>query len=80
MFKSIRDTLSRTRQSVFGQIVNVFGGGEITDETWEDVEALLLQADMGVPTTLELVEKMKERVRKEGLYRAEQLTKAMKQE
>jgi hypothetical protein len=31
----------------------VFGGGEITDETWEDVEALLLQADMGVPTTLE---------------------------
>jgi len=80
LFKSIRDTLSRTRQSVFGQIVNVFGGGEITDETWEDVEALLLQADMGVPTTLELVEKMKERVRKEGLYRAEQLTKAMKQE
>lgn len=80
MFKSIRDTLTRTRQSVFGQIVSVFGGGEITDETWEDVEALLLQADMGVPTTLELVEKMKERVRREGLYRADQLTQAMKQE
>jgi len=80
LFKSIRDTLTRTRQSVFGQIVSVFGGGEITDETWEDVEALLLQADMGVPTTLELVEKMKERVRREGLYRADQLTQAMKQE
>ena len=58
----------------------MFGGGEITDETWEDVEALLLQADMGVPTTLELVEKMKERVRREGLYRADQLTQALKQE
>lgn len=80
MFKSIRDTLARTRQSVFGQIVSVFGGGEITDETWEDVEALLLQADMGVPTTLELVEKMKDRVRREGLYRADQLTQALKQE
>ncbi len=80
MFKSIRETLTRTRQSVFGQIVSVFGAGEITEETWEDVEALLLQADMGVPTTLELVDKMKERVRKEGLYRAEQLTKALKQE
>ena len=80
MFKNIRDTLSRTRQSVFGQIVNVFGGGEITEETWEDVEALLLQADMGVPTTLELVEKMKERVRRDGLYRADQLTQALKQE
>ncbi len=80
MFKSIRESLTRTRQSVFGQIVSVFGAGEITEETWEDVEALLLQADMGVPTTLELVDKMKERVRKEGLYRAEQLTKALKQE
>jgi len=80
LFKNIRDTLSRTRQSVFGQIVNVFGGGEITEETWEDVEALLLQADMGVPTTLELVEKMKERVRRDGLYRADQLTQALKQE
>lgn len=80
MFKNIRDTLSRTRQSVFGQIVNVFGGGEITEETWEDVEALLLQADMGVPTTLELVGKMKERVRRDGLYRADQLTQALKQE
>ncbi|MBK9055759.1 MAG: signal recognition particle-docking protein FtsY [Chloroflexi bacterium] len=80
LFKNIRETLSRTRQSVFGQIVNVFGGGEITEETWEDVEALLLQADMGVPTTLELVGKMKERVRRDGLYRADQLTLAMKQE
>jgi fused signal recognition particle receptor len=80
LFKNIRDTLSRTRQSVFGQIVNVFGGGEITEETWEDVEALLLQADMGVPTTLELVGKMKERVRRDGLYRADQLTQALKQE
>jgi fused signal recognition particle receptor len=80
LFKSIRDTLSRTRQSVFGQIVNVLGGGEITEETWEDVEALLLQADMGVPTTLALVERMKERVRQDGLYQTNQLTQAMKQE
>jgi hypothetical protein len=39
LFKSIRDSLSRTRQSVFGQIVTVLGMGEITEETWEDLEA-----------------------------------------
>jgi signal recognition particle GTPase len=61
LFRSIRDSLSRTRQSVFGQIVNVFGAGEITDETWEDVEALLIQADMGVPTTLQLVDALRQR-------------------
>ncbi|MCA9936378.1 MAG: signal recognition particle receptor subunit alpha, partial [Anaerolineales bacterium] len=80
MFKSIRDSLKRTRQSVFGQIVGVLGMGEITDETWDDLEALLIQADMGVPTTLELVDAMRERVAKDGLYRADQLVGALKQE
>lgn len=80
MFKSIRESLTRTRQSVFGQIINVLGAGEITDETWDDLEALLIQADMGVPTTLSVVEAMRERVAREGLYRADQLTNALKQE
>ncbi|MFO7539184.1 MAG: signal recognition particle-docking protein FtsY [Chloroflexota bacterium] len=80
MFRNIRDSLTRTRQSVFGQIVNVFGAGEITDETWEDLEALLIQADMGMPTTLQLVDALRERVAKEGLYRGDQLTDALKKE
>jgi fused signal recognition particle receptor len=80
MFRTIRESLTRTRDNVFGQIVTVLGGGEIDDETWEDVEALLIQADMGVPTALELVENMRNRVDREGLYRTDQLVKALKQE
>lgn len=80
MFKSIRESLSRTRQSVFGQIVNVLGMGEITEETWEDLEALLVQADVGVPTTIDLVSGMRERVENEGLFRADQLVNALKAE
>lgn len=80
MFKGLRESLSRTRQSVFGQIVNVLGAGEIDDETWEDLEALLIQADMGVPTTLELVDGLRERVNREGLTRADELTQALKDE
>ncbi len=80
MFRSIRDSLSRTRQSVFGQIANVLGTGDITEETWEDLEAILIQADVGVPTTLALVDMLQERVRKERLYRADQLFVALKEE
>lgn len=80
MFKSIRQSLERTRQSVFGQIVNVLGAGEITEETWEDLEALLIQADVGVPTTLKLIDGMRERVQREGLYQTDQLLEAMKEE
>ncbi len=80
MFKSIRDSLARTRSSVFGQIATVLGAGDITDETWEDLEALLIQADIGVPTTLELVDTLHERVSREGLYKADQLLAALKDE
>ncbi len=80
MFKSIRESLSRTRQSVFGQIASVLGAGDITDETWDDLEALLIQADVGVPTTLYLVDRLRERVRREGLIRADQLLVALRSE
>ena len=80
MFRSIRDSLSRTRQSVFGQIAMVLGAGDITEETWEDLEALLIQADVGVPTTLHLVDRLKERLVDEGFYRADQLVKALQEE
>jgi fused signal recognition particle receptor len=80
LFRSIRESLSRTRQTVFGQIANALGIGEITDETWEDLEALLIQADMGVETSLDLVAALKRRVEKEGLYLAEQLMPALKDE
>lgn len=80
MFRSFRDSLKKTRQSVFGQIVNVLGGGEIDDDTWEDLEALLIQADMGVETSLSLIETLRERVREEGLYQSDQLLTALKDE
>lgn len=80
MFRSIRDSLSRTRQSVFGQLAYVLGTGDITDETWEDLEALLLQADVGVPTTLALLAALQERVERDKLYRADQLVEALRQE
>lgn len=80
MFKSIRQSLTRTRQSFFGQIVGVLGMGEIDEETWEELEALLIQADVGVPTTLDLIEQLRKRVDREGLHQADQLLEAMKEE
>jgi fused signal recognition particle receptor len=37
-------------------------GGQITEETWEDLEALLVQADVGVNTTIEVVDRLREQV------------------
>jgi fused signal recognition particle receptor len=62
--KKIRDSLTKTRRSFFGQITGLLAGGDITEETWEDLEALLIQADLGVNTTLALVESLREQVDK----------------
>jgi fused signal recognition particle receptor len=60
--KQIRDSLTKTRRSFFGQISGLLGGGDITEETWEDLEALLVQADVGVETTMFLVDRLREQV------------------
>ena len=72
--------MRRTRQSFFGRIAQAFGATEIDDESWEDVEALLLQADVGVATTMQLIDTMQARVRRDGLTRQEQLIEALKDE
>ena len=52
----VRNGLTRTRTSFFGRIAGLFTGRQITDETWEELEELLIQADVGVATTMGLVE------------------------
>lgn len=77
---SFRDLLARTRQSAFGQIQNLFVKSDITPETWDDLEALLIQADVGISTTELLIERLKERAQNEDIKLAEQLKKVLKEE
>jgi fused signal recognition particle receptor len=65
VFKRVKEldtSLSRTRQSFFGRIANLFREEQITEDTWDELEMLLIQADVGVKTTLTLIENLKEQV------------------
>jgi fused signal recognition particle receptor len=77
---SLRDGLKRTRQSFFGRIAQAFGATDIDEDTWDDVEALLVQADVGVSTTMRLVETMQARVKREGIVKQDRLIAALKEE
>ncbi|MBN1991147.1 MAG: signal recognition particle-docking protein FtsY [Anaerolineae bacterium] len=76
----IKDSLSRTRHSVFGQISGLFGGGQIDDELWDDLEALLIQADVGVETTLALIGQVRQRVNQESVADPMQVQVILKEE
>jgi fused signal recognition particle receptor len=78
--KGFLSSLRKTRDSVFGQIVNMLGAGEIDEETWDDVEALLIQGDVGVETTLSLVERLRDRVTEEGVFRAQGIQRLLREE
>ncbi len=51
-----RRGLSKTRQSFFGRISQMLGNTEIDDDTWDDIETLLIQADMGFDTTVKVID------------------------
>lgn len=77
---SLRDTLARTRNSIFGKVQTLLGQADITEETWDELEALLLQADVGAATTTKLLDALKKRAGAEGIVRADKLREALKDE
>lgn len=73
-----RSGMSKTRQSFFGRIASMLGASDIDDDTWDDVEALLIQADLGVKTTASVMHNLKNRVRRDSVKRAEEMQPALK--
>jgi fused signal recognition particle receptor len=74
-----RDGLAKTRQTFFGRITQIFGNSEIDDDSWDDIEATLIQADLGVPTTQRVLDDLKTRVRREGITQGKQLNQVLRQ-
>ncbi len=78
--KRWRDGLARTRRVTLGRLAQILGATEITEETWEDLEAVLIQADVGVELTMDLLERLRARVRQEGITKAQDLYPLLRQE
>jgi fused signal recognition particle receptor len=80
LIKKWTSGLTRTRKSTFGRIANIIGTSEIDNETWDDLEALFIQADMGIETTETLIQSLKETVKTQGLTNASDLREVINSE
>ena len=78
--QSIKYSLTRTRNAVFSRIAGLLGASEVTGATWDELEELLIQADVGVETTLYLVEQLRQRASDEAILRANALQTALQEE
>jgi fused signal recognition particle receptor len=79
--QKISAATNKARQGMFGQISGLFSNNDpVTDELWDDLEALLIQADVGVETSMYLVNRTKDRVNRNGIKRASEVRGMLKAE
>ncbi len=78
--KSLRDSLARTRQTMFGRIATLLGQSEITAATFDELEMNLIQADLGAALADEIVAALERRAEAEGIVRGEGLRSVLRAE
>jgi fused signal recognition particle receptor len=80
LFSKWKEGLARTSKATFGRIATVLGATEITEETWDELEAMLVQADLGVNTTQSVIRSMQGIIEEEGIIRSSDLMGALRLE
>lgn len=65
-FARLKLGLEKTKKNIFGGIESVLGGfTKIDDDLFDELEEALIMADLGVDTTLKVIENLKKLVKKE---------------
>ena len=81
LFRRLRERLSRTRDSLAGGLDRLFAGRQVVDAALlEDLEELLITADLGVETTQKLIRALHEKLKRRQLGDVERLKAALKEE
>jgi fused signal recognition particle receptor len=75
-----KTSLERTRKTTFGQIASLLGASEISEANWDELEALLIQADLGVDTSEALMKALWERERSQGLTKMSEFRSVIREE
>lgn len=72
--------LKRSRETWFSRIAAIFNREVFGDEVWEELEELLVSADVGVETTNKLLSKVRQRVKTDRLSEMSHVREALKEE
>ena len=78
-FKNLFNGLKKTKDSLAKKLSMIFGKGELTDEFFEDLEAILIGSDMGVQTTEEIIDSVKQKCKKEHIKTQDEFSAILKQ-
>ena len=77
-FKKIGNALKKTREAIARKIDAMLSHGELDDDFYDDLTDVLISCDIGVRTSMEIVENLRLRARKNKLRTAEDVKKELK--
>jgi fused signal recognition particle receptor len=81
MFSKIQNSLKKTRQGVFGKLNRMITAKRTVDETFlDELEEILISGDVGIDTSLHLVDRIKERAKKDRYESEDELLCLIKDE
>jgi fused signal recognition particle receptor len=73
--------LAKTKESVFSKITRaVAGKSEVDDDVLDDLEDVLITSDVGVDTTLEIIDRIKQRVARDKYVKTSELQQILREE
>lgn len=72
--------VKKTRQTWFGRVTTLFHRARLDEELWDELEELLISADVGVATTAKLLQRLRERIREEHVTSPEDALTLLKEE
>ena len=76
----LRTRLARSQSSLGKGLLALLSRDAVDEDTWEEIEDTLLTADVGVAPTQELVERLRTRVRVEGVSNPQQAHDVLREE
>ena len=72
--------VKKSRETWFGKMARLFQGARLDESLWEELEELLISADVGVNTTGKLLNRLRQRVHEEGISEAPEALGVLKEE
>lgn len=72
-FARLREGLAKTRDNIVQGIDAIFSGfSEIDEDFYEELEEILIMGDLGVNATSEILDRLREQVRRQGIKKPEE--------
>ena len=80
-FEKLKTGLNKTKESFNTKINDVFSNFRKVDEEFlEELEEILIMSDMGVDTSVKIVNNLRKRIKKENIKDEEEVKQALREE